>query len=213
MQDFCTSSACRHAALSEYFGQAYTPAPETPAPGCGGCDVCLGEMEEASEPKVLAQKIVSCVARLALTTNAGGFTTELGAKGLADILRGKASPAMRERGHDRLSTFGLLADLRLEEITGYIGQLIDQRVLRRATGNYPTVGQGEHARAVLRGELVPRLLRPKRSASAAPRTRDDAGFDDPPCRGAVRGSPRRPPKPGPGAGRPRLCHLRRQDPA
>jgi len=55
---FATVVRCRHTALSAYFGEAY------PAPSCGACDVCLGEVEGVADATVLAQKVLSCVARV-----------------------------------------------------------------------------------------------------------------------------------------------------
>ena len=55
---FATVVRCRHAALSAYFGETY------PAPSCGACDLCLGEVEGVADATVLAQKVLSCVARV-----------------------------------------------------------------------------------------------------------------------------------------------------
>jgi ATP-dependent DNA helicase RecQ len=58
MRRYAQAARCRHAALSEYFGQGYS------APSCGACDVCLGETENLPDATVVAQKILSCVARV-----------------------------------------------------------------------------------------------------------------------------------------------------
>src|SRR4029077_10679735 len=57
MRRFSSGIRCRHRALSEYFGQAYTST------ACGACDACLGEIEGMPDATLLAQKILSCVAR------------------------------------------------------------------------------------------------------------------------------------------------------
>lgn len=174
MQQYCTSGKCRHAALSEYFGQVYeVPASageeESGLRGCGACDVCLGELEMMPEAKVVAQKIVSCVARLGLTVSPDGSPMEYGAKHIGEILRGRAVQAVKERGHDQLSTFGLLREMGQSEIASCITQLVAQKVLRRDTGGFPTVGLGERARALLKGEIDVTLVRSK---GATKETRD-----------------------------------------
>src|SRR3954452_7288119 len=55
---YCRGAVCRHKALVEHFGQKYA------IPSCGACDLCLGDKEEMPESTVVAQKILSCVARV-----------------------------------------------------------------------------------------------------------------------------------------------------
>ena len=57
------------------------------------------ELEPAADPVVLARKILSCVARVG---------QRFGATHVASVLRGQASEQVVARGHDQLSTFGLL---------------------------------------------------------------------------------------------------------
>ena len=57
MDRYCRSAQCRHRALVNYFGQDYDRS------NCGACDQCLGDTEVVPDSLVLAQKILSCVAR------------------------------------------------------------------------------------------------------------------------------------------------------
>jgi len=165
MQSFCQSSRCRHAVLSEYFGQTYEPPPDS-VHGCGGCDLCLGELEPDPESLDISRKIVSCVARIIAASPNPTRPIEFGATHIANVLRGRNLEAIRERGHDRLTTFGLLREMSQGRVTSYINQLVDRGALRRAPGSMPTIGMGEHARAVLKGELDPRLVRAIDSAAS-----------------------------------------------
>ena len=122
MEAYAAGVRCRHRALVSYFGQSYEPS------NCGGCDVCLGELERAEEPLLLAQKILSCVARL---------RRGWGTRHLTDVLSGKQTPKVLERGHQELSTFGLLRDLPGSEIRGYIEQLTELGYLSRTEDDYP----------------------------------------------------------------------------
>ena len=83
-----------------------TSAIGTARDGCGACDYCLDELEPAAEPVVLARKILSCVARVG---------QRFGAAHVASVLRGHATRAGRSRGHDKLSTFGLLPEASVAE--------------------------------------------------------------------------------------------------
>jgi ATP-dependent DNA helicase RecQ len=58
---------------------------------------------------------------------------------VASVLRGQASEQVVARGHDQLSTFGLLPEASLAEVRGYIEQLIASGLLRQTDGVYPLV--------------------------------------------------------------------------
>src|SRR5207244_1623317 len=109
MERYAASVGCRHRHLSEYFGDTF------PKDRCGACDVCLDELEPAPAPVVLARKILSCVARVG---------QRFGATHIANVLRGQASEPVAARGHDKLTTFGLLPDASVADIRGYIEQLL-----------------------------------------------------------------------------------------
>jgi ATP-dependent DNA helicase RecQ len=124
VERYATSVGCRHRHLAEYFGDAY------PAVSCGACDFCLDELETVTEPAVIARKILSCVARVG---------QRFGATHIVSILRGQVVDAVLSRGHQELSTFGLLADRSAGEIRGYIEQLIALDLLRPAGEPYRTL--------------------------------------------------------------------------
>lgn len=124
MERYASTVGCRHRHLSEYFGDEYQKD------GCGGCDYCLNELEPATQPVVLARKILSCVARVG---------QRFGATHVSSVLRGQASEQVVARRHDKLSTFGLLPDASNAEVRGYIEQLIGAELLQQSDGVYPVV--------------------------------------------------------------------------
>ncbi|HMO84666.1 MAG TPA: ATP-dependent DNA helicase RecQ, partial [Lacipirellulaceae bacterium] len=150
MADYCASAGCRHRALVEHFGQQLERQP------CGACDVCLEELDLVEEPVVLAQKILSCVARL---------EERYGADYTAKVLTGSAEQRIVESGHDRLSTHGLLGDHPAATVRGWIDQLAGQGYLERV-GEYHTLAITATGRQLLRGDGQPQLLRPPRKGSA-----------------------------------------------
>jgi ATP-dependent DNA helicase RecQ len=154
MRRFATVVRCRHAALSEYFGQRYVE------PSCGACDVCLGEVEGLTDATVLAQKILSCVART---------EQRFGVEHVADVLVGAAGERVRRWGHDRLSTYGLLRDMPRKSVVGAIYQLIDAGVLARSSGDRPVLELNAASWEVLRGKRSVELLE-LRSRRAAAKT-------------------------------------------
>jgi ATP-dependent DNA helicase RecQ len=133
MYGFATSAVCRHQFLVEHFGQAWTP-PENASEGCGACDVCLRELSVYAESKRTTQMILSCVARCGQRWGAGH---------IADVLRGADTERVRQTGHDKLSTFGLLKALGGREIRHFIDQLVALGHLRVADGSFPTLSLTE----------------------------------------------------------------------
>ncbi len=137
MERYAASVGCRHRHLNEYFGERY------PKDGCGACDFCLNELEPAESPTVLARKILSCVVRVG---------QRFGAMHVASVLRGHASEQVLARGHDKLSTFGLLGQASVAEVRGYIEQLIGLGLLQSTDDAYPVLTLTVMGLALLRDE-------------------------------------------------------------
>jgi ATP-dependent DNA helicase RecQ len=135
MERYATGIGCRHRHLVGYFGQAYPPVP------CDACDVCLGELEAVEEPVLIARKILSCVARLG---------QRFGAAHVVNVLRGSESEQVTSRGHDRLSTFGLLRDVPVPELRGYIEQLTGHGLLAQSGDTFPVLVLTPHGVGLLK---------------------------------------------------------------
>ena len=153
MRRYAQSARCRHAALSEYFGQIY------PHAACGACDVCLGETDALPEATVTAQKILSCVARV---------EQRFGVRHVGEVLRGARTEGVLRHGHERLSTFGLLAALDQRTVENLVHQLLDQELLQRSGGDRPVIGLNERSWEVLRGRRPVVLLEPRVGSAARP---------------------------------------------
>jgi ATP-dependent DNA helicase RecQ len=124
MERYAASVGCRHRHLLSHFGEAYASG------DCGACDYCLGELEPVSEPATLARKVLSCIARVG---------QRFGAAHVAGVLRGVASDTVVARGHDKLSTFGLLEAASVSEVRGYIEQLAAHGLLRQTDDEFPVL--------------------------------------------------------------------------
>ncbi|MBL8880024.1 MAG: DNA helicase RecQ [Phycisphaerales bacterium] len=135
IRQFAAAPVCRHRALVEYFGQAFDKD------NCGACDVCQGESTSQDET-IAAQKILSCVARV---------QERFGASHVCGVLRGANTQMIRQCGHDRLSTYGLLRDESPERIKDMIYQMIDQGVLGREGGDRPVLKLNTLSWEVMRG--------------------------------------------------------------
>ena len=167
MQRVASGTRCRHRALSEYFGQAYVPPggsepgasePGASEPGrsggCNACDVCNQELEDVEDSTTIARKILSCVARLRGTRN-----DAYGAAYLSDVLRGSAQAKILQRGHDKLSTWGLLRELEKDTIVSFVDQLVDLGALTRDAGEFPVLRLEAPSGPILKGDVPVHLLR------------------------------------------------------
>jgi ATP-dependent DNA helicase RecQ len=153
MDRYCRGAACRHRALVEYFGQSLEVAV------CGACDLCLGDTEEVADAVVVAQKILSCVARV---------QERFGVGHVVSVLRGENTEKVRKFGHDQLSTYGLLRENGKTEVRDWIYQLIGQQVLVQkdlqvASGEkVPILCLNEASWQVMRKQRSVRLVQPVR---------------------------------------------------
>jgi len=158
MQGLCSTLECRHRALSRYFGQEYDRDREPG--GCGACDVCLDEIDAMAGSTEIARKILSCVARLEQRYGVGQ---------VVQVLRGGDTESVRRWGHDRLSVYGLLAEIPEKSLTNLVYQLVDQGLLERSPGDRPVLMLSEASIPVLRGDGEVRLVEPRSRPVAASR--------------------------------------------
>jgi ATP-dependent DNA helicase RecQ len=175
MYGFATRATCRHRFLVEHFGGVWLPGQGA---GCGACDVCLGELAVLPDAQRVAQMVLSCVVRC---------EQRYGALHVADVLRGADTERVRNAGHARLSTFGLLKARPAREIRHFIEQLVGLGHLAVAPGQYPTLALTPSGLAVMKGgapvtlfalPVAPKARRPARAASGgeAPADYDESLF-------------------------------------
>jgi ATP-dependent DNA helicase RecQ len=182
---------CRRVRLLAYFGEVYVPRsqvgavqfPAGPPQGklapSGGsaahevasvgacCDNCL------SPPAVwdgtdAARKLLSTIYRV---QQMDGIS--YGAVHITDIVRGKRSDKVLQRGHDSLSTFGLGADFSEVQLRGVLRQLIAIGAVSVDAQAFNTLKLTDASRAVLRGEVAVRL-RESVSTPAPRKTKRDS---------------------------------------
>jgi len=146
---------CRRVSLLRYFGEDSQP--------CMNCDNCLTPpaVWDATDA---ARKMLSCIYRV---QQASGIS--FGAGHIMDILRGKATDKVAQYAHDKLSTFGIGADLAETQWRGVLRQLIAKNMVRVDSEAFSTLELLPDARAVLRGEVS--LMLREQAAGAARKKR------------------------------------------
>jgi ATP-dependent DNA helicase RecQ len=143
MDRYSRGAVCRHRALVQYFGQEY------PQENCAACDLCLGDVELVPQATVVAQKILSCVARV---------QERFGIGHVISVLRGENTDRVRNLRHDQLTTFGLLKDQPKPVVRDWIYQLLGQGLLRQEGDEYPILKLNEASWEVMRKQREVRLI-------------------------------------------------------
>ncbi len=141
---YCRTPVCRHKQLVQYFGQPYDTL------DCGACDVCLGDTDQVADSKIVAQKILSCIYRV---------QERFGVSYIADVLIGAKSQTIAQRGHDQLSTYGLMKECSKPMLRDWIFQLIGQGAIEVVGDEYPILKLNAQSKSILFGDAVPRLLK------------------------------------------------------
>ncbi|TSA10348.1 MAG: DNA helicase RecQ [Comamonadaceae bacterium] len=150
---------CRRVRLLAYFGEASQP--------CQNCDNCL-QPPAVWDGTDAARKLLSTIYRV---QQMDGIS--YGAVHITDILRGKKSEKVLQRGHDSLSTFGLGADFSEVQLRGVLRQLIAIGAVSVDAQAFNTLKLTDASRAVLRGEVAVRL-RESVSTPAPRKTKRDS---------------------------------------
>ena len=174
MIEFCYTKDCYRAHILDYFGDHHH------ARRCGTCGNCapnpsrtahhtiVESKEVASESTKVrlptddellrVRKILACAKRMR-----GRFGKNL----LAATLRGSAAKNVLQARLNELSTYGLLKDMKHDQIALDIDSLIDAGCLRASSGEYPTVSITESGERVMREQDRVELAFPMQYESPA----------------------------------------------
>ena len=106
MLEYAESTTCRRKILLAYFSEVLPN-------NCGNCDVCRNP-SATFDGTILAQKALSAIKRA--EEKAGNNT-------IIDILRGAKTTEMFSKGYNNLKTFGIGADLGVQQWLFYLTQL------------------------------------------------------------------------------------------
>ena len=158
MRQYAQAARCRHAFLSEHFGQSYKLS------NCKNCDICLGETTNLADSTTVAQKIISCVARI---------EERFGVRHLCEVLRGAKTEAVQRNGHHHLSTYGLLKSFDQRMCENLVHQLLDQEYLSRSQSDRPVVMLNQKSWEILRSQRTVTLLEPRLKKAVRSRKEPD----------------------------------------
>ncbi|HKT29227.1 DNA helicase RecQ [Dyella sp.] len=152
---YAEAMQCRRKLLLAAFGETFDDP-------CGNCDNCLNP-PKTWDATVPAQKALSAVYRSGQRFGAGH---------VIDILRGIDSERMSQLGHDRLSTFGIGADMDEKQWRSVFRQLLAAGLLATDAEGFGTLRLTAASRDVLVGNQSIHMREETRPARRASRRRD-----------------------------------------
>ena len=137
MVHYAETRECRRATLLEYFGETY-PAKHDDVDASDRFRVRVAttacSRARHSTEHVHAQKFLSCVYRI---HSRHGFGFGLGH--VVDVLRGADTEAIRQRGHNELSTYGIGGELKRAEWQAIGRELLRLGLVECAPGKFATL--------------------------------------------------------------------------
>ncbi len=136
MVDYCHTPQCLRAFILHYFGEFDVEE------HCDNCSNCKLE-GELIDITIDAQKVLSCVYRMHEC---------FGVKMIAEVLKGSKSAKVKQFNFERLSTYGLMKERKLKDISDLILRLSAMQYLDITESQYPVVTLNELSWQVLRGQ-------------------------------------------------------------
>lgn len=136
MVDYCHTPQCLRAFILHYFGEFDVEE------HCDNCSNCKLE-GELIDITIDAQMVLSCVYRM---------HERFGVKMIAEVLKGSKSAKVRQFNFERLSTYGLMKERKLKDISDLILRLSAMQYLDITESQYPVVTLNELSWQVLRGQ-------------------------------------------------------------
>ncbi|MDR0809574.1 MAG: DNA helicase RecQ [Gemmobacter sp.] len=144
------ATGCRRQVLLGYFGEDSAP--------CGNCDLC-------DRPALLFDATEAVRKALSAVLRTGEW---FGAGHLIDILTGNATAKVREKGHDRLPTFGVGREMTRSGWGAVFRQMMGRDLLRPDPERFGALRMTETARPVLSGAESVTLRRDTMQVAARP---------------------------------------------
>ncbi len=133
--DYAEGTVCRRTIQLSYFGEQF-------AGNCDNCDNCRNP-KPLEDWTVDAQKFLSCIARC---------QERFGMNHIIDILRGSKGQRITQKGHDKLTTYGIGKDKTVDQWRLLGRTLLQQGLVEETTDGYPVLKLNVRSWEVMRKE-------------------------------------------------------------
>jgi ATP-dependent DNA helicase RecQ len=166
MIEYAQARSCRHAFITDYFGEA------TAQRSCHLCDSCENGAVVADAGAPVDESVI----RAALA-GATRFAGRIGMVNLAAILAGRENRFSREQPWvTQVPAYGSLSGWSQPRLRRLLDELVAAGCLAQSLGQYPMVELTDRGRAVLGGSQTVSIAIPPESASNATADADPALF-------------------------------------
>ena len=135
MVDYCHTEGCLQTSILNYFGELNT----APCEQCGNCTDTRARIDVTID----TQKVLSCVIRMG---------QRFGKVMIAQVLTGSKNKKVIGFGFQKLPTYGVLSNKKLNDVNLFIEFLISEEYLTVVQGEFPTIKVTEKGKWVLQGE-------------------------------------------------------------
>ena len=135
MVDYCHTHACLRKYILDYFGELEV---KNTCQNCGNCN----DERSVTDITIEAQKIFSCIKRMG---------EQYGIALIANVLRGSNIKKIHQLNFNTLSTYGIMKNYTINELTDIISVLVAEDFLCVKGDKYPVIRLQEKAYSVLKG--------------------------------------------------------------
>lgn len=135
MVDYCHTENCLQEFILKYFGEIETDS-------CGRCGNCL-DSRSSNDVTKETQMVLSCLIRMG---------QRFGKTLTAQVLTGSRNKKVTEMGFDKLTTYGIMKEKGLKEVTDFIEFLISQELIGIEQGQFPTLYVSSKGKDILLGK-------------------------------------------------------------
>ncbi len=135
MLSLCETGQCRRRTLLSYFEQESLD--------CDNCDACLNPAEQW-DALVDAQKVLSVIYKTGQVFGAGH---------IVDVLRKSKNAKITERGHDKLSVYGIGSEKSKNHWNVVLRQLLNMKYIAIKNWEYRSLGLTQKSGEILKGEV------------------------------------------------------------
>ncbi|MBM7691163.1 ATP-dependent DNA helicase RecQ [Peribacillus deserti] len=134
MREYCYTEKCLQGFIMNYFG-------DRDIKPCGRCSNCLDERVSVDVTRD-AQMVLSCIIRM---------NERFGKTMVAQVLTGSSNKKVSEFGFNKLTTFGLLKDRSVKEVSEFIDYLTSEQFIGVTGGQFPLLFVTDKGKSVLKG--------------------------------------------------------------
>ncbi|MDP4083338.1 MAG: DNA helicase RecQ [Bacillota bacterium] len=158
MVDYCHTESCLQEFILKYFG-------ETEMEPCGRCGNCTDSRDTVDVTKE-SQMVLSCVVRMG---------QRFGKTLISQVLTGSKNKKISELGFSSLSTYGIMKEKSVKEISDFIEFLISTELIGVEQGTYPTLYVSSKGKEVLLGS---HQVKRKAAVTIKQVSKDDPLFEE-----------------------------------